>query len=79
VPILQNKTSTTVIVDWKRCSGGGGCVDVCSANVFLLQELEQYPETLKSVPVNVDACMFCMNCVTVCEEQAITVNKPRNR
>ncbi|MFA5365573.1 MAG: ferredoxin family protein [Candidatus Bathyarchaeia archaeon] len=75
---MQNKASPAVTVDWNRCSGIGNCVDACPVNVFELQELAEYPETYKSVPVNVDACIFCMKCVTVCEEQAIVVNKPKD-
>ena len=64
-----------VVVDWNRCSGKGTCVDVCPVAVFELQELRVHPETLKAVPVKMEECTFCMKCVSICIEQAITVKK----
>ena len=62
-------------VDWNRCSGKGTCVDVCPVDVFTLQDLKDYPETLKAVPVKTENCIFCMKCVPACIEQAITITK----
>ena len=62
-----------IVVNWKRCSGQGTCLDVCPAAVFELQELTEHPETLKAVPVKIDECTACMNCIFVCNEDAITV------
>jgi len=62
-----------VMVDWNRCSGTGTCVDVCPVNVFELQEVAEHPETLKAVPVRVEDCILCMNCVVNCIEHAIKV------
>lgn len=62
-----------VTVNWNRCSGKGTCVDVCPVNIFELQELAEYPETLKAVPVRADDCVLCMACMAQCIEQAISV------
>ena len=64
-----------VVVDWNRCSGLGTCVDVCPVAVFELHEIKAHPETLKAVPVKMDECIFCMKCVSICIEHAITVKK----
>ena len=64
-----------VIVDWKRCSGQGTCVELCPVAVFELQEIMEHPETLKAVPVKMTECTLCMKCVPACNEQAITVTK----
>lgn len=66
---------TIVIVDWNKCSGKGTCVDCCPVAVFELQELKEHPETLKAVPVNTEECIFCMKCIPLCVEEAITVKK----
>lgn len=65
----------TVIVDWKRCSGKGTCVDICSVGVFELQEIKEYPETLKAVPVKMQECILCMKCISNCIERAIIVKE----
>jgi NAD-dependent dihydropyrimidine dehydrogenase PreA subunit len=64
-----------VVVNWNRCSGKGTCVEVCPVDVFELQEIKEHPETLKAVPVRMDACNLCMKCVPACIEEAITVKK----
>ena len=43
-----------VTVDWNKCDGDGVCVDVCPVDVFELQDLAEYPDTQKSVPVRAD-------------------------
>jgi len=57
-----------VIVDKEKCKGCEECLEVCTANVFEIQEG-------KSFPVNVKECLGCGNCVEVCKEKAITVKK----
>ncbi|MCW4034482.1 MAG: 4Fe-4S dicluster domain-containing protein, partial [Candidatus Bathyarchaeota archaeon] len=60
---LLNNNAFTIIVNWNRCSGEGTCTKICPVDVFELQELKDYPETLKSVPVNPQNCTYCMKCV----------------
>jgi NAD-dependent dihydropyrimidine dehydrogenase PreA subunit len=64
-----------VKVDWKKCNGDGVCVTVCPVNVFELQNLKDYPDTQKSVPVREQDCIACMACVTSCPTQAIEVKE----
>ena len=64
-----------VKVDLSKCNGDGVCVEVCPVNVFELQNLPEYPDTQKSVPVREDECIVCMACVTSCPTQAITVEE----
>jgi len=50
-----------VKVDWTKCNG--------------LQDLAEYPDTQKSVPVREEECILCMACVTSCPTEAITVEE----
>jgi len=64
-----------VKVDWTKCNGCGTCVDNCPVMVFELQDLHEYPDSEKSVPVRAEDCIFCMTCVTSCPTAAITVEE----
>ena len=64
-----------VNVDWNKCNGCGTCVDNCPALVFELQDLPDYPDSKKSVPVRAEDCILCMNCMTSCPTGAITVEE----
>ncbi len=64
-----------VEVDWDKCNGDAVCVDVCPVDVFELQELPEYPDTEKSVPVRAKDCILCMACVVQCPTEAITVEE----
>ena len=55
-----------VTVDEEKCKGCEECVEVCTAEVFEMQEG-------KSVPVNEEKCLGCESCREVCEEKAIRV------
>ena len=57
-----------VIVDGEKCKGCEECVEVCTANVFEMQEG-------KSAPVNVVDCLGCGSCVEVCKEKAVAVKE----
>jgi len=65
----------TVKVDWSKCNGDEVCVSVCPVNVFEMQNLPEYPDSKKSVPVRESDCILCMACVTQCPTQAITVKE----
>jgi len=64
-----------VTVDWTKCNGCGTCFDNCPAVVFELQDLSDYSDSKKSVPVRPDDCVLCMTCVTSCPTGAITVEE----
>ncbi|MEM4246103.1 MAG: ferredoxin family protein [Candidatus Bathyarchaeia archaeon] len=65
----------TVKVDYKKCNGDSVCVSVCPMNVFEMQNLKNYSDSAKSVPVRESECIQCMACVTQCPAQAITVTE----
>ncbi|MBS7657927.1 MAG: ferredoxin family protein [Candidatus Bathyarchaeia archaeon] len=65
----------SVKVDWSKCNGDEVCVSVCPVNVFEMQNLPDYPDSKKSVPVRESECILCMACVTQCPTQAITVKE----
>jgi NAD-dependent dihydropyrimidine dehydrogenase PreA subunit len=64
-----------VTVDWTLCNGDGVCVDVCPVEVFEMQDLADYPDGQKSVPVHAEDCILCMACVASCPTGAITVEE----
>jgi len=62
-----------VKVDWEKCNGDGVCAEVCPVEVFELQNVPDFPDTEKSVPVREEECILCMACVASCPTDAITV------
>ncbi len=54
----------TIIVDPDACDGCGECVDICPAEVYVI-------EGGKAVPVNIEECTECCSCVEVCPTEAI--------
>ncbi|MCJ7608254.1 4Fe-4S dicluster domain-containing protein [Candidatus Bathyarchaeota archaeon] len=67
-------TFPKVVVDHKKCSGEATCVNVCPVNVFEIQELPDFPNSPKAVPVRATDCIQCLACVASCPENAITVS-----
>ena len=57
---------TKPIVDEKKCTGEGTCVQVCPVNVFEIKNG-------KSVPVRAKDCIGCRACETSCPTKAIKV------
>jgi len=57
-------SEVTIKVDYAKCSGQAECVDACPSSVYELQNG-------KAVPVNIDDCIECCTCVSVCPEGAI--------
>ena len=64
---------TKVIVDWKTWNGDSICVDICSVEVFEMQEVDSYTDSKKSVPVKTKDCISCTACIRSCPTNAITV------
>ena len=64
-----------VKVDWTKCNGCETCVDTCPVSVFELQDLPNYSDSKKSVPVREDECILCMTCETLCPTGAVTVEE----
>ena len=57
-----------VAVDGEKCKGCEDCIEVCTGNVFEMQDG-------KSVPLNVEVCLGCGSCAEICKEKAITVEE----
>ena len=55
-----------VTVDQEKCKGCEECVEVCTVQVFEMQDG-------KSILMNEKVCIGCQSCVEVCKEEAITV------
>ena len=66
---------TKIEVDWTKCNGCGTCVDNCPGWVFELQDLPDYKDSKKSVPIRAEDCILCMTCLTLCPTGAITVEE----
>ena len=69
-----------IIVDHDRCEGCGHCTAVCSSNVRVHEEIDRYGMVVSP------GCMKCLDCVSVCPNDAlrygfarpaVLVKKPR--
>lgn len=54
------------IVDPQKCNGCEDCIEVCTAQVFVMK-------SGKAMVLNPDDCQGCENCKAVCRKNAITV------
>jgi len=57
-------------VEKEKCNGCEDCLEVCTADVFVMQNG-------KAVPAHVDACQGCESCIEACREEAIKVTDTR--
>lgn len=55
------------VIDNKKCTICGECVDVCPENVLVIED-----SILKFV--NPEACTMCAECESVCPEDAVTIH-----
>ena len=71
-----------IVVDLNKCEGCGHCTAVCTSNVRVHEEIREY-----GMVVN-PGCMKCMDCVSVCPNDALSFGfrkpalakgKPRNK
>ena len=53
-------------VNSQKCSGCEECLEICSADVFEMQQG-------KAIPARAEDCVGCETCVEICKEEAITV------
>ena len=72
-----------VAVNYHACEGKQTCLEVCPTDVFEMRKTRvKHPlfrlkiivhGDMQAVPVNEEACIGCMKCVTACPEVAIAV------
>ena len=86
---IEDAASPTGLARWDvvvydhACEGKQACIEVCPADVFEMRKATvKHPlfrlkiivhGGVQAVPVNEDACIGCMECVTACPEAAIVV------
>jgi len=56
------------IVDVDKCEGCGNCMEVCPADVFVMEDDKAKVE-------NPDNCLDCGACAEECPPQAITIDE----
>jgi len=60
----SSQLGITIKVDNNKCTGCGDCVDICPAEVYVIEDG-------KAIAVNIDECTECCACVEACPEEAI--------
>ena len=58
-----------IILDLEKCMGCGSCIEICPANIYLMN-----PKTNKPRIDNPDNCFGCKACEILCDINAISVN-----
>jgi NAD-dependent dihydropyrimidine dehydrogenase PreA subunit len=67
--IPRNKIHWDPIIDYKKCTTCGACVDFCHVDALKFEEKDGKKRTV----VNPNRCIvFCRGCQPVCPEGAIT-------
>lgn len=54
------------VVDATKCNGCEKCVDVCSVEIFEMNED-------KAEVVNPEECIGCKSCIEICKKHAISI------
>ena len=57
-----------IALDREKCTGCEECLELCSSDVFEIQNG-------RAVPANAKECIGCENCVEVCEQNAISIEE----
>ncbi len=60
-------------IDITKCEGDGDCVETCPTTIFELQEVEG--KKIAVISGNVEDCLGCESCVTICPHEAITLTE----
>jgi NAD-dependent dihydropyrimidine dehydrogenase PreA subunit len=69
---MEVEKPVQVLVDLKKCTGCGTCVDICPVEVYELVMIDGKP---KASPVKQIDCIGCRNCELACPEGAIQILK----
>jgi NAD-dependent dihydropyrimidine dehydrogenase PreA subunit len=56
------------VIDYHKCNGALACYEVCPAEVFDIDEIDQVKKAVVTRPEN---CIDCEQCVEACPADAI--------
>ncbi len=59
-----------VTVDTARCTGCGGCADVCPARCVRITDLSRHERVIRR---HLDRCILCGRCVDACAYEAVSL------
>jgi hydrogenase-4 component H len=62
----------TVSVDAEKCTGCGGCANVCTPRAIVVSDPSQETRMLEFF---LERCTYCARCAEVCPEEAISVTE----
>ena len=62
----------TVSVDAEKCTGCGGCANVCTPRAIVVSDPSQEIRVLEFF---LERCTYCARCAEVCPEEAISVTE----
>ena len=73
---MMAKVKGRVTFDTERCKGCGLCVTACPVNIVRMDQDQinskgYHPASVKEM----DKCIACTNCATICPDLVITVYK----
>ena len=65
-----------IIIDANRCKGCGLCVNFCPKHLIILSKTQSNSVGYHPAEIeNLDGCIGCMSCATVCPDMCIKVEK----
>jgi len=62
----------TVSVDAEKCTGCGGCANVCTPRAIVVSDPSQ---EIRMLEFFLERCTYCARCAEVCPEEAISVTE----
>ena len=62
----------TVSVDAEKCTGCGGCANVCTPRAIVVSDPSQ---EMRVLDFFLERCTYCARCAEVCPEEAISVTE----
>ncbi len=64
-----------ITIDSAACKGCGICIDNCKGSVLEFSKKRNTKGYLYPESVNINDCVFCLNCELLCPDMAIEVKK----